>query len=312
MATILSIQSSVVHGYVGNKAALYPLQRLGYSVDVLNTVELSNHTGYQTSQGTRKSAQELKQILHAIRNNFCPYDYILLGYVGRLDCLVVVHEFIKDQVESNPLTKLVIDPVMGDNGRFYVEKECLEAYIEMIKNLKNVLLLTPNQFEAEKLSGIAITDQETALIAMARIYNLSLNSKPNIVITSISMSSTEHLVLAGKDSDGSTFLIHFPKQKDDDTLYSGAGDLISALLLSYVGRMPLSRACQYSLYIVQHVLNISSKKPTSAISRDFRHIKELALIEALNSLDISALASCTEHLDHLERYFPIIKLDSMI
>jgi hypothetical protein len=46
---VLSIQSHVVSGYVGNRCAVFPLQLLGFDVDFVNTVNFSNHTGKQAS-----------------------------------------------------------------------------------------------------------------------------------------------------------------------------------------------------------------------------------------------------------------------
>ena len=49
---ILSIQSSVAYGYVGNCAATFPLQRLGHEVWPVHTVHFSNHTGYGAWRGS--------------------------------------------------------------------------------------------------------------------------------------------------------------------------------------------------------------------------------------------------------------------
>ena len=51
MQTILSIQSAVAYGHVGNSAATFPLQRLGHEVWPVPTVVFSNHTGYGAWRG---------------------------------------------------------------------------------------------------------------------------------------------------------------------------------------------------------------------------------------------------------------------
>lgn len=80
---VLSIQSHVVHGFVGNKCSIFILQRLGLDVDPINTVHLSNHNGYPNSAGTVMKSEELDQIISGLRmNNLLSYTHILTGYVG--------------------------------------------------------------------------------------------------------------------------------------------------------------------------------------------------------------------------------------
>ena len=92
---VLSIQSHVVHGYVGNRAATFPLQLLGYDVDVVNTVQFSNHTGYKTTAGTKTSPDELDRIFSGLtNNNLDTYDRILTGYIPGADALRVVEKAV--------------------------------------------------------------------------------------------------------------------------------------------------------------------------------------------------------------------------
>jgi pyridoxine kinase len=93
---VLSIQSHVVHGYVGNRAATFPLQLLGYDVDVVNTVQFSNHTGYKTTAGTKTSADELNRIFKGLSDNgLNHYDRVLTGYVPGADALAAVESQIR-------------------------------------------------------------------------------------------------------------------------------------------------------------------------------------------------------------------------
>ena len=75
---VLSIQSHVVSGYVGNKSAAFPLQvqilnicsfilikyfqLLGFEVDTINSVQFSNHTGY--TAGVRGQVVVLMKYFH--------------------------------------------------------------------------------------------------------------------------------------------------------------------------------------------------------------------------------------------------------
>ncbi|KAK2570794.1 Pyridoxal kinase [Acropora cervicornis] len=117
---VLSIQSHVVSGYVGNDSATFPLQVLGFEVDTINSVQLSNHTGYEHIKGQVLDAKELKVLFEGLKlNNIHFYSHLLT----------------------------VCDPVMGDAGQFYVPEELMPVYRDQI--LPQVDIITPNQFEAE-------------------------------------------------------------------------------------------------------------------------------------------------------------------
>jgi pyridoxine kinase len=85
-----------VHGYVGNRAATFPLQLLGYDVDAVNTVQFSNHTGYKTTAGTKTSADELERIFGGLRENGLDhYDRVLTGYIPGAEALAAVERQIR-------------------------------------------------------------------------------------------------------------------------------------------------------------------------------------------------------------------------
>ncbi len=80
---VLSIQSHVVYGYVGNKAAVFPLQLLGFDVSFINSVQFTNHTGYPIFKGNVLQGDDLVNLLDGLKNNsLMDYDYLLTGYIG--------------------------------------------------------------------------------------------------------------------------------------------------------------------------------------------------------------------------------------
>lgn len=82
---VLSIQSHVVSGYVGNKAAVFPLQLLGFDVDVINSVQFSNHTGYAKKwEGDALNGTQLGSLLEGLERNdlLSRTDHLLTGYIG--------------------------------------------------------------------------------------------------------------------------------------------------------------------------------------------------------------------------------------
>ncbi|KAF9977380.1 hypothetical protein BGZ73_006127 [Actinomortierella ambigua] len=143
---VLSIQSHIVSGYCGNKAATFPLQLLGFDVDVINTVNFSNHTGYPSWTGERANAQQLEALLDGLQENgLDDYTHILTGYIGSAENLKAISKIIgRLKSKSDPF--FVLDPVMGDNGQLYVQPDVIPIYRDMMKIAKAI---TPNQYEAE-------------------------------------------------------------------------------------------------------------------------------------------------------------------
>ena len=160
---VLSIQSHTVRGHVGNKSACLPLQVLGYEVDNINSVQLSNHTGYPYYAGQILSGSDLDTLIDGLERNGLLEDYshILTGYIGSLSFLESIASAVKKVIdskrkemkdekksESNDVC-YVCDPVLGDEGKLYVPEELVQAYKEKIIPLAGII--TPNQFEVEKL-----------------------------------------------------------------------------------------------------------------------------------------------------------------
>lgn len=146
---VLSIQSHVVHGYVGNRAAVFPLQLLGFEVDFINSVQFSNHTGYPTHNGGVLTGDELQNIFRGLKNNNLHenYTHMLTGYIGNSSFLMKVLSFLKELRTIHPDMTYVCDPVLGDDGEFYTPQELVSIYREEVIPLADVV--TPNQFEAE-------------------------------------------------------------------------------------------------------------------------------------------------------------------
>ncbi|KAI9628904.1 hypothetical protein KEM48_011298 [Puccinia striiformis f. sp. tritici PST-130] len=177
MPRVLSIQSHVVSGYVGNKSATFPLQLLGWDVDALNTVQFSNHLGYGHHGGSKIPVEHLISCIDGLENNgLLTYDAFLQG----IDALIYSINKIKAR---NPNVTYLVDPVMGDDGKLYVSDQVPPKYKEL---LKLATIATPNEFEAQILTGHSTTtipDIRHCLQAFHDIHDLK-----HIVITSISVS----------------------------------------------------------------------------------------------------------------------------
>lgn len=199
--TILSIQSHVTHGYVGNKAAVFPLQLHGFDCDSINTVSLSNHSGYPVIKGHRMDKEEFSLILEGMRaNGFLSgggggegasrshYRYVLTGYVNNAEILSEIAKLIVEMRgggggggnEMSSDFTFLCDPVMGDEGKLYCKEEVIKAYRDTLLRLANVT--TPNYFEASVLSGVTVTDLASAK-ASADFFHFDL-AIPIVIIKS--------------------------------------------------------------------------------------------------------------------------------
>ncbi|MBV8414912.1 MAG: pyridoxal kinase, partial [Verrucomicrobia bacterium] len=121
--TILSIQSSVAYGHVGNSAAVFPLQRIGVEVWPVNTVHFSNHTGYQSWRGMVLPVEGVAEVILGIeeRGVLPECNGVLSGYMGDVSLGEVILDAFRRVKRANPDALYCCDPVMGDVGRgFFV------------------------------------------------------------------------------------------------------------------------------------------------------------------------------------------------
>lgn len=255
---VLSIQSHVVHGYVGNKAAVFPLQTLNWDVDVLNSVNFSNHTGYGSWEGEAYTGEQIETLCEGLRKIGMSYDAILTGYVHGAECLRSVGKECIDAKRRSPSLLWVLDPVMGDEGEIYVGKDVIPVYQDLLKQ-KLCDVITPNQFELELLLDTKIYDLESLRKAVQQAHQLF--GVKHIVISSLSLTgeqlgfgNTGHLYCCLSDG---TKLTCFPIAKYD-SYFTGVGDLFSALLLDRLYKLnDITRSVNEVLTVMSKVLYVT-------------------------------------------------------
>ncbi|XP_002723871.1 pyridoxal kinase [Oryctolagus cuniculus] len=261
---VLSIQSHVVRGYVGNRAATFPLQVLGFEIDAVNSVQFSNHTGYAHWKGQVLTSDELHELYEGLRlNSVNQYDYVLTGYTRDKSFLAMVVDIVQELKRQNPRLVYVCDPVMGDKwsgeGSMYVPEDLLPVYRDQVVPVADII--TPNQFEAELLSGRKIRSQEEALEVMDVLHSMGPDT---VVITSSDLPSprgSDYLMALGsqriRGPDGScvTQRIRVDMHRVD-AVFVGTGDLFAAMLLAWTHKHPdnLKMACEKTVSAMQHVL----------------------------------------------------------
>ena len=155
--TILTISSQVLFGHVGNSVADFALRRLGFDVVAVPTVILSNHKGYPDAVGEATSPTLLRDYFDALsrRGVLDRLSAVQTGFFASPAQAETVFELLGELRSSMPDLPIIIDPVMGDKGRLYVEAGLVELFRNAAPGLAS--LITPNAFEAETLVGRAVT-----------------------------------------------------------------------------------------------------------------------------------------------------------
>ena len=146
---VLSIQSSVIFGYVGNNIARPVLQALGYDVWCVDTVNFSNHPGYGSFTGSVKEAHKIQEEINGLANLdiLSECDAVLSGYLGEVETAKTVSRTIELIKEQNETAIYLLDPVIGDDDQIYVKNGLIEAFKNDLLPKADIIL--PNQSAAK-------------------------------------------------------------------------------------------------------------------------------------------------------------------
>jgi pyridoxine kinase len=223
--SVISIQSQVAYGHVGNSAAMFPMQLHGIDVIAVPTTLLSNRPGYPTIRGRVLEAQLVSDLLLGIeeRGAVDASSMILSGYLGSPDIAAVVADFVARAKARNPKLIYCCDPVLGDRDRgLFVHADIPPLVRDLLCPLADII--TPNHFEFEWLCG-ATTNTTGQMIAQAQ--GLLARGPSTIVVTSAELSDTpdgqiETLAVERSQS----WRVRTPKLAISP---SGTGDLFAAL-----------------------------------------------------------------------------------
>jgi pyridoxine kinase len=226
---ILSIQSAVAYGSVGNAAAVFPLQRLGFEVWRVDTVLFSNHTGYGAWRGTVLDPKLVDEILRGIaeRGVLARCEAVLSGYLGSLALGDVVLDAVRRAKHANPKALYCCDPVLGDADRgFFVKPELADFFRTEAVPLADIL--TPNGFELETLAGSRVGTLEAA---RAACHALLARGPRAILATSLDVAEIpkETAAMLAVTHEGG-WLVRTPRLP---IVANGAGDLTAALFLAH-------------------------------------------------------------------------------
>lgn len=226
----LSLQSHVAYGYVGNRAAAFPLQRLGHEVWAVNTVEFSNHTGYGAWTGRTASASQVADIVRGIESlgMLARCDALLTGYVGDVALGDVVLETARKVRAANPKAIWCCDPVLGDIDTGIYVKPGIDTFFKE-RALPAADLITPNHFELEHLTGRRIETLDDAITAARDL----LHGPRLALVTSFRRAgvAAEQIEMLAVSPDAAwrivTPLIAF------EVMPNGTGDAVAALFTAH-------------------------------------------------------------------------------
>jgi pyridoxine kinase len=250
VVTILSIQSSVAYGHVGNSAATFPLMRMGVEVWPVLTVHFSNHTGYGAWRGPLLSPSDITEVVTGIdeRGVLGRCDAVLSGYQGGEEVGLAVLEAVALVKSRNPSALYCCDPVMGDVGRgFYVRPGIPELMRDTV--VPQAQIVTPNQFELEFLTGMSTG---TLAEVLAAADALRSRGPQTVLVTSVvhgdAAAGTIDMVAV---SDDGAWVVTTPLL---DQLFTGAGDLTAATFLAALLRSDVPLALGRTAAVVHGVL----------------------------------------------------------
>ncbi|MDF1646386.1 MAG: pyridoxal kinase [Legionellaceae bacterium] len=269
MALILSIQSHVAYGYVGNRVATFALERLGHEVITINTVQFSNHTGYDDWQGDVFTAKHIAAIWNGIKQRVAlkDIDALITGYLGDERLAFLVKDIATELQSANPNLLYCLDPVFGDVGRGLFVTSALAEYFR--NNLaQQANLLTPNHFEFNYLTQQQNTSIEQIKKSAKPLFN---NETKAILVTSyqgneIKKNEIGMLLLTSTES----WLLTTPKIRFT-TPPNGSGDLVASFLLDKFLKKTITPHALAQ--IGQQIYDVFAK--TKAMNR-----RELALIDS--------------------------------
>jgi pyridoxine kinase len=234
--TVISIQSQVAYGHVGNSAAVFPMQMHGIDVMAVPTTLLSNRPGYPTIRGRVLDAQLVADLLLGVeeRGAVETCRMILSGYLGSAEIAAVVADFVARAKVRNPKLIYCCDPVLGDRDRgLFVQADIPPLVRDRLCPLADII--TPNHFEFEWLCGARATTSDQMI---AQAQTLMARGPSTIVVTSAELRDTpddeiETLAIERTEDELKEGLkawrVRTPKLPISP---SGTGDLFASLLAS--------------------------------------------------------------------------------
>ncbi|MBS0533798.1 MAG: pyridoxal kinase PdxY [Proteobacteria bacterium] len=266
---LISIQSHVVFGHVGNSAAVFPLQRMGVEVWPIHTVQFSNHTGYGEWQGEVFGGKLIRSLVAGLeqRGVLPECDGVLSGYMGSAEIAEAILDSVTTVRRANPSARYCCDPVIGDVGKGVFVREGIPDFIKT-KALPTADIVTPNQFELDFLTGRSSRTRAEALDAVKALHDLGPHA---VLVTSLHTDETpEDAIDMLASDDTGCYLLRTPRLQ---LIANGAGDAVAALFLAHYLRQggakeALARAGSSIFGILQKTLEAGASEIQVVLGQD--------------------------------------------
>jgi pyridoxine kinase len=266
---ILSIQSWVAYGHVGNASAMFPMQRLGHEVWAVNTVQFSNHTGYGAWKGQVFSGDAIREVVDGVadRGVLPSCDGVLSGYMGDASIGEAILDAASRVKAANPKALYCCDPVIGDVGRGVFVRPGIPEFMRD-RAVRQADIITPNHFELEFLSGQEAKDSKSFAQTLDKVHKLGPRV---IVVTSLHLNDTPDgkldLVVS---ENGVKHRVRTPLLPVD---VNGAGDAIAALFFVHYletknAAESLSRAASSVYGLLKRTSDAGSREILSVAAQD--------------------------------------------
>jgi pyridoxine kinase len=228
--SILSIQSTVAYGHVGNSAAVFPLQRLGAEVWPVATVVFSNHTGYGEWRGPLLPADDVRAVIRGVeeRGAFPGVDAVLSGYQGGEDIGDVILDTVARVKAANPAAVYTCDPVMGNaKSGCFVHPAIPVLLRERV--VPKADIITPNQFELGFLTG---TEPRTVQETLASVDLAREMGPSTVLVTSVERpDAPEDTIEMMAVTDEGAWIVQTPRLP---LKANGSGDVTAALFTAHL------------------------------------------------------------------------------
>lgn len=229
---ILSIQSAVAYGHVGNSAAVFPLQRIGVEVLPVYTVHFSNHTGYGSWRGPLIGPDDVRDVITGIeeRGVFREIDAVLSGYQGGEGIADVILDAVARVKAANPSAVYACDPVMGNaKSGCFVAPAIPELLRERVVPAADII--TPNQFELGFLTG---TEPLTLEDTLASADLVRATGPRTVLVTSVQRPDRpEGTIEMLAVTDDGAWIVQTPLIP---MKANGSGDVTAALFTAHCTR----------------------------------------------------------------------------
>ena len=223
---ILSVQSHVAYGHVGNSAAVFPLQRLGHDVWPVNTVHFSNHPGHGSFGGEIESPDRVRAILDGLERRGCweTCEAVMSGYLGHAGTGQALLDTVTSIKAVNSNAIYLCDPVIGDAGEgVYVAPGVVDFIRDHLVPQADFLI--PNVFELGILTGSAVNGIDEVIVAARRLL---MRGPRGAIVSSVSEASGVGGIKTVLVTATSAVGVETPKIP---FAAKGSGDLLSALWL---------------------------------------------------------------------------------